>query len=97
MKKLKKFIMGVINWFRAKWQNKELKKEIKYLKEQLEQITEENEVLEQMASKDLNIKKIKRLEDRNNELIAQKRLLLNENKELTNQIKEYRELYQIED
>ena len=89
--------MGVINWFRVKWQNGQLKKENEELKQQIEQLQDENETLEQMLDKDLNIKKIKRLENRNNELIAQKRILLNENKELLNQIKEYKELYQIED
>ena len=97
MKKLKRFVTGVINWFRVKWQNGQLKKENEELKQQIEQLQDENETLEQMLDKNLNIKKIKRLENRNNELIAQKRTLLNENKELNKQIKEYKELYQIED
>ena len=97
MKKIKRIIMGVVNWFRVKYVNKKLKVELNDLEERFVELQEENEVLEQMVNTDLNMKKIKRLEDRNNELIAQKRMLLNENKELVNQIKEYKNLYQIED
>ena len=97
MKKLKRFVTGVINWFRVKWQNGQLKKKIENLRIQLEQLQEENEALEQMLDKDRNIKRIKSLENRNNELIAQKRTLINENKEYKRQIDEYKILYQIED
>lgn len=97
MKKIKSFILGVINWFRVKYVNGKLKKQVNNLIEQVKELSIENETLEKTVNKDANIKRIKSLENRRDELIAQKRLLLNENKELNKQIKEYKELYQIED
>ena len=97
MKKIKSFILGIINWFKVKIENGKLKKQVNNLIEQVKELSIENEVLEKMINKDSNIKRIKSLENRRDELIAQKRLLLDENKELNKQIKEYKELYQIED
>ena len=97
MKKIKRIIMGVVNWFRVKCVNNKLRKQVNNLIEQVKELNIENEVLEKMVNEDANIKRIKSLENRQDELIAQKRLLLNENKELNRQIKEYKELYQIED
>ena len=97
MKKSKRILKGVINWFKVKYVNGVLKKQIESLIEQVKELSEENEALNQMLDKDRQLKRIKSLENRRDELIAQKRALINENKEYKRQIEEYKILYQIED
>ena len=89
MKKSKKIFIAIINWFKVKYVNGLLKKRVENLIKQVKVLSEENEALNQMLDKDRQLKRIKSLENRRDELIAQKRALLNENKEIENKEEDF--------
>ena len=88
MKKLKKFVMGVINWFRVKWQNSQYKEQINKLEQKVLEQEKTIMELEDLTDKQLNVQRVKDLRNSLEHQYEIKHQLRQENKELREQIRE---------